>query len=109
MNRDDNKDYGTRAGRDGIRANRVAPGAIETDMNRRLKEDKEEMERTLHRIPIGQIGSPEGVAAAVEFLASDRASYVTGATFFVDSGMTLYPSFGAAKPRRPRACRVLSS
>jgi glucose 1-dehydrogenase len=81
---------------DNIRANLVAPGAIETDMNRHLKEDRGEMERTLHRIPMGRIGSPEEVAAVVEFLASDRASYVTGATFFVDGGMTLYPSFGPA-------------
>lgn len=81
---------------DGIRANLVAPGAIETDMNRRFKEDKREFERTLERIPMGRIGSPEEVAAVVEFLASDRASYVTGATFFVDGGMTLYPSFGPA-------------
>lgn len=80
--------------RDNIRANLVAPGAIQTEMNRDLAENKEELEKTLARIPMGRIGRPEEVASIVEFIASDRASYVTGTTFFVDGGMTLYPSFG---------------
>jgi glucose 1-dehydrogenase len=79
---------------DNIRANVVAPGAIATDMNIELEEDRQEQEKVLHRIPMRKIGSPEEVANVVEFLASDKASYVTGATFFVDGGMTLYPSFG---------------
>lgn len=80
--------------KDNIRANLVAPGAIQTHMNRMLEEDKEERERVLKQIPMGRIGSPEEVANVVEFLASEKASYVTGTTFFVDGGMTLYPSFG---------------
>ena len=79
--------------KDNIRANIVAPGAIETDKNRELKEDKKELERVLKRIPLGRVGSPEDVANVVEFLASDKASYVTGASYFVDGGMTLYPGF----------------
>ena len=79
---------------DNIRANVVAPGAIATDMNIELEEDRQKQETVLHRIPMRKIGSPEEVANVVEFLASDKASYVTGATFFVDGGMTLYPSFG---------------
>jgi glucose 1-dehydrogenase len=65
-------------------------------MNMELKEDKAELTRVLRRIPLGRIGAPEDIANAVEFLASDRASYVTGSAFFVDGGMTLYPSFGTS-------------
>jgi glucose 1-dehydrogenase len=82
--------------KDNIRANLVAPGAIQTNMNRALEEDETEREKVLRQIPIGRIGSSEEVANVVEFLASDKASYVTGTTFFVDGGMTLYPSFGPA-------------
>ena len=79
---------------DNIRVNVVAPGAIETDMNQELKEDKAELSKVLRRIPLQRIGTSEEVANMVEFLASDKASYVTGSTFFVDGGMTLYPAFG---------------
>jgi glucose 1-dehydrogenase len=75
-----------------IRANLVAPGAIQTDMNRALKENKDARESVLKQIPIGRVGSPEEVTDVVEFLASDKASYVTGTTFYVDGGMTLYPA-----------------
>jgi glucose 1-dehydrogenase len=78
---------------DNIRVNTVAPGAIETDMNQELKDDKAELDKVLRRIPLRRIGTPEEIANMVEFLASDKASYVTGSTFFVDGGMTLYPSF----------------
>ncbi len=76
-----------------IRANAVAPGAIETPMNILLDVNEAAREQTLRQIPMGRIGRPEEVASAVEFLASDKASYITGATLFVDGGMTLYPSF----------------
>ena len=79
--------------RDNIRANLVAPGAILTDMNAELKNNKREMKMILNKIPMGRVGNADEVANIVEFLASDKASYVTGATFFVDGGMTLYPSF----------------
>lgn len=80
--------------KDGIRVNVVAPGAIETDLNIDLQTDKNELENVLKRVPIGRIGKPEEVANVVEFIASDKASYVTGSSFVVDGGMTLYPSFG---------------
>ncbi len=80
--------------KDNIRANLVAPGAIETNMNKELKENKDMLERVLAQILVKRIGNPEEVANVVEFLASYKASYVTGTTFYVDGGMTLYPSFG---------------
>lgn len=79
---------------DNIRVNIVAPGAIDTDMNISLRNDLQERENTLKRIPMGRIGSDEEVASVVEFLASNKAGYITGSTIVVDGGMTLYPSFG---------------
>ncbi len=79
-----------------IRVNAVAPGAIATDMNQELKEDRAELNRVLKRVPLARIGTPEEVANVVEFIASDKASYVTGSAFFVDGGMTLYPAFSPA-------------
>lgn len=79
---------------DNIRVNIVAPGAIDTDMNISLRNDLQERENTLKRIPMGRIGSDKEVANVVEFLASSKASYITGSTIVVDGGMTLYPSFG---------------
>jgi glucose 1-dehydrogenase len=80
--------------KDNIRANIVAPGAIDTEMNIELRENKAALESVLQRIPMGRVASSEEVANVVEFLASDKASYVTGQSYFVDGGMTLYPSFG---------------
>ena len=83
--------------KDNIRANIVAPGATDTDMNREPKENKAELEKVIKRIPIRRVATSDEVANVVEFVASDKASYVTGATFFVDGGMTLYPSFGTSE------------
>jgi glucose 1-dehydrogenase len=65
-------------------------------MNKDLRENKAELEKVIKRIPIGRVANVDEVANIVEFLASDKASYVTGATFFVDGGMTLYPSFATS-------------
>ena len=80
--------------KDSIRANIVAPGAIDTDMNIELRENKVALENVLKLIPMGRVASAEEVANVVEFLASEKASYITGQSYFVDGGMTLYPSFG---------------
>jgi glucose 1-dehydrogenase len=74
----------------GITVNNVAPGAIETEMNRPLLDDKPRLERLLGQIPLGRMGKPEDVAAVVAFLASADADYVTGATYFVDGGLTFH-------------------
>jgi len=64
--------------------NAIAPGWIETDMTSDMtaKEKKE----ALQLIPLGRMGHPEDIAYAAVFLASDKASYVTGQTFHVNGG-----------------------
>ncbi len=79
--------------RNGIRVNSIAPGAIRTDINRAAWEDPEAEAELLRLIPYGRVGEPEDVATAAVWLASDESDYVTGATLFVDGGMTLYPGF----------------
>ena len=68
-----------------ITVNCVAPGFIETDMTRAL--DDRQKESLLGGIPLARFGSPEDVAAAVAFLASPRAAYITGTTLHVNGGM----------------------
>lgn len=68
-----------------ITVNVVAPGLIDTDMTRRLTGDTKE--DWSERIPLGRLGTPEDVAAAVCFLASDEASYITGHVLAVNGGM----------------------
>jgi glucose 1-dehydrogenase len=78
---------------DGIRVNAVAPGAIETPINEEVWSDEEKRRALLGLIPYGRLGCPEDVAAAVAWLLSDEADYVTGTTLTVDGGMSLYPGF----------------
>jgi NAD(P)-dependent dehydrogenase (short-subunit alcohol dehydrogenase family) len=73
----------------GITVNLVAPGTIETDLNRAFLADPANRRAKLGPIPMGRFGQPEDVAGAVVFLASDAAAYVTGATIVVDGGLTL--------------------
>lgn len=72
----------------GINVNAIAPGAIDTPMVREPGKEMagEAMEEIARRVPLKRIGRPEEVSAAVVFLASEEASYVTGATFYVDGG-----------------------
>jgi 3-oxoacyl-[acyl-carrier protein] reductase len=69
----------------GITVNCVAPGFIDTDMTRSLSE--QQTQALLTQIPLGRLGQAEDIGAAVAFLASRAASYVTGATLHVNGGM----------------------
>lgn len=73
----------------GITVNAVAPGTIETELNREARADPAWRERKLALIPAGRTGLPEDVAGAVLFLCSDLAGYVTGTTLTVDGGLSL--------------------
>ncbi|MCP3687129.1 MAG: 3-oxoacyl-ACP reductase FabG [Gammaproteobacteria bacterium] len=68
-----------------ITVNTVAPGFIDTDMTRELKDDQRDS--LTSQIPLGRLGSAEEVAAAVAFLASPAAAYITGETIHVNGGM----------------------
>lgn len=76
-----------------IRVNAVAPGAIQTPINRAAWETPAAREDLEKLIPYGRIGAPEDVAEAVLWLASDTSDYVNGTTLVVDGGMMLYPGF----------------
>ena len=74
-------------GRHGIRCNSVMPGTIATDINKDDLADDAKREYMEKRIPLGRLGKPEDIAKVVVFLASDLASYVTGASVLTDGGM----------------------
>ena len=71
----------------GVTVNLVAPGFIETDMTAGLPEDIQASAK--QNIPLGRFGSPEDIAATVQFLCSDAASYITGQVLMVDGGMAI--------------------
>ena len=70
-----------------ITVNNIAPGAVETPINRNLDEHPAQRQELLSEIPLGRIGQPEEIASLAVYLASDASSYSTGSTFFVDGGM----------------------
>jgi 3-oxoacyl-[acyl-carrier protein] reductase len=77
------KEIGSR----GITVNCVAPGFIDTDMTKGLSD--EHKKQLLDHVPLGRLGSPEDIGAAVSFLASKEASYITGETLHVNGGMLM--------------------
>jgi glucose 1-dehydrogenase len=72
----------------GITINSIAPGAIETPINKKLLNDPVKLKSLLENIPLGRLGQPGDVASIAAFLASAESDYVTGTTFFVDGGLT---------------------
>jgi glucose 1-dehydrogenase len=76
-----------------IRVNSIAPGAIRTPINTADWSTPEAYKDLMTLVPYKRIGEPDDIARAAVWLASDAADYVTGATLFVDGGMTLYPGF----------------
>ncbi|AZQ67722.1 SDR family oxidoreductase [Silicimonas algicola] len=70
----------------GIRVNAVGPGSIDTDMLASVNADPAAMERVLSRTPLKRIGTPHEIGDVVAFLASEKASYITGETIYVDAG-----------------------
>jgi glucose 1-dehydrogenase len=71
----------------GIRVNNIAPGAISTPINEATLADPAKVEQLREIVPLMRVGKPEEVAEVALFLASDRSSYVTGSTYYVDGGM----------------------
>ena len=81
------KSLAQEVGSRGITVNCVAPGFIDTDMTRDLPE--EQRNKLLQHIPLGRLGQADDIAAAVAFLASPRAAYITGETLHVNGGMLM--------------------
>jgi glucose 1-dehydrogenase len=77
----------------GIRVNAVSPGATITPMNESWAFDPKKRIKVEKHIPLGRAAKPEEIAPAVVFLASEEASYITGALLRVDGGATLFPEY----------------
>jgi glucose 1-dehydrogenase len=73
-----------------IAVNAIAPGAIATPMNEKVLHDPELKHNVEAKIPMNRFGGPEEVARVAVFLASEDSSYVTGATYYVDGGLSLH-------------------
>ncbi len=78
-------EYGSK----GVRVNAIAPGAIDTPINKENLADPKEREREEAGIPLRYIGTPDEIANVAAWLASEEASYVTGTTIFADGGLSM--------------------
>jgi len=76
-----------------IRINSICPGAIQTPINKSAWDTPQALNSLLTLIPYQRIGQPEDIGNTAVWLCSDDADYITGASIFVDGGMTLYPGF----------------
>jgi glucose 1-dehydrogenase len=74
----------------GITINSIAPGAIETPINTKLLNDPVKLQSLLRQIPLNRLGKPDDVAGLAVFLASADSDYVTGTTYRIDGGLTVF-------------------
>ena len=74
----------------GITINSIAPGAIETPINSQAAERPGEAQSLVGQIPLGRLGKPNDVAGLAVFLASPDSDYVTGTTYLIDGGLTVF-------------------
>jgi len=72
----------------GVRVNIVAPGPIETEMLNRFTGTAERKASLAATVPLNRVGRPDEIAQTIMFLASDKASFITGASYLVDGGKT---------------------
>ncbi|MPY84074.1 MAG: 3-oxoacyl-ACP reductase [Actinophytocola sp.] len=83
------RELGVQFAREGIRVNALCPGPVNTPLLKELfAKDPEKAQRRLVHVPMGRFAEPEEIAAAVAFLASDDASFITASTFLVDGGIS---------------------
>jgi NAD(P)-dependent dehydrogenase (short-subunit alcohol dehydrogenase family) len=83
------RELGVQFARQGVRVNALCPGPVNTPLLKELfAKDPERAARRLVHVPMGRFAEPEEIAAAVAFLASDDASFITANTFIVDGGIT---------------------
>ena len=76
-----------------IRVNSISPGAVRTPINEEAWSTREAYNALMTLVPYKRIGEPTDIGRAAVWLASDDSDYITGATIYVDGGMTLYPGF----------------
>jgi len=74
----------------GITINSIAPGAIETPINTKLLNDPAKLKSLVGQIPLSRLGKPNDVAGLAVFLASSDSGYVTGTTYLIDGGLTVF-------------------
>ena len=83
------QEYGDRK----IRVNSICPGAIQTPINRGAWETQQALNSLMTLIPYNRIGQPQDIGNLAVFLASDQSDYITGASIFIDGGMTVFEGF----------------